>query len=1067
LLLWGLFLLLANGMVNAATYTLPGDVGVAGKPFSSCSFSSGTTYNCTSAISLGNNGTVNLTASLILNIVGNSFSAGNNVTINSPDSGFILLIKSSEDMNIGTNFTGVVNLQATGKTINISNNAAITGNLTASTLNIGNNGVIEGACTPSNAKCSGVSLLARYYFDDASWSGTTGEVLDSSGNGYNATAALAVTKNGSPGPAYSSGGQSTCRYGAFDVGSVSKSYAQLPNSFPALSTSFSVAAWINSTNASANNQRIFVRDDADNGWALSLSDGTGTSILRLFNRSVTFNSPSGGVVNEGGVAVDTTFQLSSNTWYFVAATVDTVAKKVVVYVYDTGGVQRAALSANFTGTWGAGTGNTAIGGETLAGSEGQQASWHFNGYIDEVQVYSGVLTQTRIQTLLQTVRICASSGGPDHYELSLPTSSISCVSTTASVTACADSSSPCTNAYTAASGTTASLSTSGGALGTGTVTFNSSGVATTTVSYPAASNGTSVSVTLSGEQIAATNGRKCCPDGVSCSGANSCSTTFNTAGFIFSNAANGASWTIPAQVAGTSSVTYYLRAVKTNTTTKACEAALTNPSAVNFAYECNNPATCSSSNLMSVNGGTATTISRNNNGSVASYSSVNMAFDGNGNAPFTLNFGDVGAVTLYASKAAGGSLLTALTGSTNSFVVAPASFAFSGITAAPIKAGNNFSATVTARTSAGVATPNFGKETVSEGVTLTFAKYQPTGAGAVNGSFSGSVGSFSGGSATASNLNWSEVGTIDLTATLASGSYLGSGLSATGNTGTTGAVGRFIPDHFDVAVTQGCSSGGFTYSGQPFAVSVTAKNGLAATTQNYDGSGNTTPNFSKAVTLSEANAVAGSLSPTSVAANAFAAGMASATPAFTFTTIPTAPATIKLRTVDTDAVTSASGTEGTAAIRSGRLRIFNAFGSEKANLGLPVQAQYWSGQSWVLNSQDSSCTTVPTNAFNLIGAPTGTSVNAAVTISGGNGTLTLTKPSPTSTGSVDIAANLGASGSDQSCLASHGGTAANLPWLRSRNGNCASTYDRDPSARASFGIYSPETKRTIHVREQF
>jgi MSHA biogenesis protein MshQ len=120
----------------------------------------------------------------------------------------------------------------------------------------------------------------------------------------------------------------------------------------------------------------------------------------------------------------------------------------------------------------------------------------------------------------------------------------------------------------------------------------------------------------------------------------------------------------------------------------------------------------------------------------------------------------------------------------------------------------------------------------------------------------------------------------------------------------------------------------------------------------------------------------------------------------------------------------------------------------------------------VLNSQD-SCTSIPANAFNLIGALTGTSVNAVVTISGGNGTLTLTKPSPTSTGSVDIAANLGASGSDQSCLASHGGTAANLPWLRSRNGNCASTYDRDPSARASFGIYSPETKRTIHVREQF
>jgi MSHA biogenesis protein MshQ len=29
------------------------------------------------------------------------------------------------------------------------------------------------------------------------------------------------------------------------------------------------------------------------------------------------------------------------------------------------------------------------------------------------------------------------------------------------------------------------------------------------------------------------------------------------------------------------------------------------------------------------------------------------------------------------------------------------------------------------------------------------------------------------------------------------------------------------------------------------------------------------------------------------------------------------------------------------------------------------------------------------------------------------------------------------------------------------------TYDRDPSARATFGIYAPETRKNVHVREQF
>ena len=91
-----------------------------------------------------------------------------------------------------------------------------------------------------------------------------------------------------------------------------------------------------------------------------------------------------------------------------------------------------------------------------------------------------------------------------------------------------------------------------------------------------------------------------------------------------------------------------------------------------------------------------------------------------------------------------------------------------------------------------------------------------------------------------------------------------------------------------------------------------------------------------------------------------------------------------------------------------------------------------------------------------------------MSISGGSGTLTLSAPSPASTGGVDIAINLGATTTDQSCLATHPArTGAALPWLRSVQGSCAATFDRDPAARASFGIYSPETRKTLHVREIF
>jgi MSHA biogenesis protein MshQ len=91
-------------------------------------------------------------------------------------------------------------------------------------------------------------------------------------------------------------------------------------------------------------------------------------------------------------------------------------------------------------------------------------------------------------------------------------------------------------------------------------------------------------------------------------------------------------------------------------------------------------------------------------------------------------------------------------------------------------------------------------------------------------------------------------------------------------------------------------------------------------------------------------------------------------------------------------------------------------------------------------------------------------------LSGGNANLVLKAPlnaGNSVTGTVDVAINLGATTTDQSCLASHGGTAGNMGWLRAQNGNCAATFDRDPTARATFGVYAPETRRTIHVREQF
>ncbi len=715
--------------------------------------------------------------------------------------------------------------------------------------------------------------------------------------------------------------------------------------------------------------------------------------------------------------------------------------------------------------------------------------------------------------------------GPDHYELSLPTASVACLASTATVTACADGVNPCTNKYAAASGTTATLATTAGTLGTTTVTFDATGVASTTLSYPLAADGAVATVTLSAEITPAANPRKCCQNGV-CAVADSCATTFNTAGFIFSASAGGVVATIPTQVAGITSAAHYLRAVKTSTTTQACEAALAGANTVDFAYECNNPVACSASNLMSVNAGVATTIARNNNGSVVSYLPVAMTFDANGNAPFTFNYSDVGQVKLWATKAAGGSLLTALTGSSNSFVVKPDHFDITNIacttigagTCAPanvtgnnpaasnaagaafIQAGQSFKATVTAMNGAATPsfTPNFGKETAAEGAELTSFNHLPGLGGAA--AISRVLGGFNAGAATLTDLAWNEVGVLQLQARLSNASgYLGSDV-VNGKNSVVSAVnpyvGRFIPDHFDTVVT--AQGGGFAYSGnpvgpvpgQPITVTVTARNAPGTPTVNYyyinPG------DFAKAVSLSvPVGGASGQLYVDAVAGGAGAVPAAkflnlnpgegkvnysdaTGRISFVFNALPYYLALpIQIHAEDADSVTS-PGANGSINIRHGRLRLFNAFGSDKADLSLPLRAEYWTGNSWVLNSAD-SVTLIPAASIALSGysgtlsaANLGASHVVGATLAGGQGSIVLTKPSPVAAGSVDLAINLGAGVADQSCLSVHPATTgAAIPWLRSIYGSCAATYDRDPSARGSFGVFAPESSKSIHVRELY
>ena len=180
---------------------------------------------------------------------------------------------------------------------------------------------------------------------------------------------------------------------------------------------------------------------------------------------------------------------------------------------------------------------------------------------------------------------------------------------------------------------------------------------------------------------------------------------------------------------------------------------------------------------------------------------VNLSFPGGSPSvgPYSFNYNDVGKVELWMRNSAA----TTELGSSGVFVVKPAGFTLSNIKrtsdnfanpgaanaagTAFVKAGEAFTASVTAVNAGGTATPNYGKEVSPESVKLTSALV--AGLGLTNNpAVSGSFGAFASGVATGAAFKWDEVGIITLTPSVGDADYLGTG----DTTGTTsGNVGRF------------------------------------------------------------------------------------------------------------------------------------------------------------------------------------------------------------------------------------------------------------------------------------
>ena len=616
---------------------------------------------------------------------------------------------------------------------------------------------------------------------------------------------------------------------------------------------------------------------------------------------------------------------------------------------------------------------------------------------------------------------------------------------------------------------------------------------------------------------------------------------FNAAGFRFIDALNNALPNQVAGVS--SGTLYLQAIESGACGGGACTGVCTAPSAfgngstvsIDLASECVNPIACQAGQQVSITNNGTTAIAANNAGSVSAYTAKPLLFGANGLAAFTLNYPDVGSLRLHARydipPGAG-----VMTGASAPFVVRPYSFQVSSVLrdsdafANPgaanavgpvfIRAGDAFRATVTAVNFAGDPAPNYGKEAAPEGARLLSALVG--GLGLSNNpalANATAFGAFNAGAASGTTFGWSEVGIVTLSAGVGDGDYLGAGDAAVLT--QSGNVGRFIPHHFVMSgpslvnrVAAACSvPSPFTYLGEGIGLGFTLTAVDAAgtsTTQNY-ATGNgfaklpTTPGtVAPASTLgygavSGVANLTGRLDTSVTNAITWSAGQAavSATIAVSRAATPDGPYSgldVGIAPSDQDGVTLAASAYnvdvdgvggndhalvGTTEARFGRLRAFNAVGTQLSDLPVPLETQYYNGVGFITNGED-DCTTLAKNAVmfsnfqrNLAACETGGSnPPASLTFSRGKARLVLAKPGPgagadTNAGSVDLKPRLSSAEIGNTCVNATSGAAsdADQPWLQFQwSGSGA--YDQNPAARASFG-QARNSPEFIYFRENY
>jgi hypothetical protein len=575
----------------------------------------------------------------------------------------------------------------------------------------------------------------------------------------------------------------------------------------------------------------------------------------------------------------------------------------------------------------------------------------------------------------------------------------------------------------------------------------------------------------------------------------SCDMAFAEAGFLL-NLDNHQSCTTP---------NLTIKAVKLSDSGLDCAPAYTGNQSVNFIFNYTNP--ISGTEVPSLAGTVmkAATVTQ----------SRTIEFDGTGTADLSFNYQDAGQVRIDVSDGAAAGLtaasVTAVVSPAKLIVASPdtnADCASGDATCSAFKAaGAKFNLNITASCNNDTVTKNFEMNNIP----LTVTTVAPNIGNPVSlGVTSINVLKADNGIHKEINQTVSEVGVFTITATPPVNGYFGETIPAAVSTN----IGRFIPDHFDVDITDNSfedscttSASDFTYIGQPFTyfnapeLLITAKNRSGITTKNYTETGyqrltaaNIVRNFPIEDTSKDGTVVATKMVVSAVTSDgnltkptsnpSSNAGEMKYTfdslDSFTYSKNSNSEVGFFTSTYDI-VINSIQDLDGANAstslafnvpstntvsptgvnLRFARWQIENTFGSETSNLPIPMAIEYWNGSDFLTNTLD-TCTAFDGGNVN----------NYSLTLNDLNNPLLDTNLTPLSgngnfsLGLAELKIGKPTDGTRGQVRLTYDATPTWLQYDWGWSGTGTKVFDENPSAIATFGMYRGDD-RIIYMREVY